>query len=241
MMRWPTFRIAGVVYIALAVLSAVIGWSIPAFEEWTEGDQSRPSPLVPRFMIGFAVTAVAIWILLPFLPISDHREESESGRLPIVFSLKSMLIAIVPVSVGMFFVTAFPFPASAVLCGLAFVLYGWNLYRYPGLRLALISLLACMIMPYLWLIGYDELDRLLPDVIWMTCAFPGFYPGMMIGSLLGQHHDNAWWITVLTTATELVVGIGLIHLGPKPAIAWLVLVMVMSIFGSMTFLLMCLM
>jgi hypothetical protein len=126
----------------------------------------------------------------------------------------------------------FPMVVSGSLCAIAFcyVVRFWILYRHYRWQTA--ALLACMCLPFVWIIAYDELDNLLPAILWMASGLPAFFPACLIGSLIGQNSHDVMWLSVLLTGAEIVIGIWIIRLGPRRTIAYLVFVLLMSTFGS---------
>ena len=128
---------------------------------------------------------------------------------------------------------------SGLACAAAFTYLIAFGIRNPSHRLAASALFACMILPYAWVIGYDELDRLLPTFFVMIGGMPAFIPAVLLGQLLGNHFQESQWLAFLLTALELVIGIWMIRLGPKRTIAYLLVVMLVSVVGSLGFYMMC--
>jgi hypothetical protein len=93
--------------------------------------------------------------------------------------------------------------------------------------------------PVTGVVRYDELDRILPTVVWMTAGLPTFYPAALIGGILGQHFQDSQWIVLLLTAAELAMGTWLIRRSPKRTIAYSLFVMLMSAIGSLAFYQLC--
>ena len=55
---------------------------------------------------------------------------------------------------------------------------------------------------------------------------------MIIGRWVGQHGEELFWLSTLLTSAEIVIGVWMIRLGPRRTIAYLVLVLLISTFGS---------
>ena len=126
----------------------------------------------------------------------------------------------------------FPMAVSGVLCAIAFchVVRFWILYQHYRWQTA--ALLACMCLPYFWIIAFEELDEVFPAILWIVSGMPAFFPTCLIGYLVGQNSHDVMWLAVLLTGVEMVVGTWIIPLGPRRTIAYLVLVLLMSMFGS---------
>ncbi|WP_144054752.1 hypothetical protein [Rhodopirellula europaea] len=106
-------------------------------------------------------------------------------------------------------------------------------------RLPATALLACMILPYAWVVRHEELDRILPALISMFPGMPTFYPAAIVGGWFGQPFHDSGWIAMLLTTAELAVGIWLIRLGPKRTIAFSLLAMLTAAIGSLAFYQLC--
>ncbi|TWU08053.1 hypothetical protein [Stieleria varia] len=98
-----------------------------------------------------------------------------------------------------------------------------------------------MMFPYAWIVGYDELDRLLPTLFWAFIGLPAFFPALFVNQLLGQHPADSSWPLLLLTSIELSMGMWLIHLGPKRTIVFLMGVTLTSAMGSLVFYQLCIM
>lgn len=89
-----------------------------------------------------------------------------------------------------------------------------------------------MCLPFVWLIAHNELDSFLKAILWVASTLPAFFPACLIGYLVGQNSHDVMWLSVLLTGVQIVIGTWIIRLGPKRTIAYLVLVLLMSTFGS---------
>ncbi|WP_442510436.1 hypothetical protein SH528x_002057 [Novipirellula sp. SH528] len=101
------------------------------------------------------------------------------------------------------------------------------------------ALVGCMILPYAWVVGYDELDRILPTLAVLVAGMPSFLPAVLISQLFGQHFQESQWLAFRLTALELAFGIWVIRFGPKRTIAYFLLFMQISAVGSLGFYMMC--
>ena len=107
--------------------------------------------------------------------------------------------------------------------------------QYPQHRLAASALVACMILPFAWIAGYNEVVRMFPGVLTMMGAFPTFFPTIWVGRLFGIRLIESPGVGFLLTALELAFGLSLIRLGPKKTIAYLLLVLLVSFISSLFF------
>ncbi len=64
-------------------------------------------------------------------------------------------------------------------------------------------------------------------------GLPAFLPVVFLARSLGKHPDKFIWLAFPLTAIEIASGIWLIRTGPRRTTAYFVLVMLLSIYGSM--------
>lgn len=226
-------------YCLLIGFSLAAGWCIPAFYDWTDSDQSRPSALLWQVPAGLAVVSVVLCGLLPWLPIPPPQTQLEH-RAELRFGTQTLLIATALIAIAIPLGIAFPLAVSGLVCAAAFGFLIWQAVRDPACRLPSITLCACMILPFAWVVGYEELDRLLPALPMFLAAMPTFILGGWIGQILGQHHQEVLWVAYLLTSIEILVGAWLIRGGPKRTMVYLLFVMQMSLLNSLVFLQLCL-
>jgi heme A synthase len=215
-------------------VSLLVGWLIPGFYAWTDSDQSRPSPLLWKVPLSSAIGSVAFCLALPWLPITI-KPSYDTARLQMRFSLRTLLMLTTGVAVAIVLLAKFPLAVSGIVCGGAFAHLIAFCVRNPQHRMASAALLACMALPYAWVVGYKELGRILPDLAVMFAGMPAFVPAALIGRLFEQNMHDTPWLAFLLTALELVIGIWMIRLGLKRTIAYLLLVMQLSVLGSLFF------
>jgi len=219
-------------------MSLCIGWFIPAFYEWTDSDQSRPSPLLWQMPLGAAIAVGLLTAALPWLPILKVKTAQEV-RVSLRFQLRTLLGITTAVAVVLTGFMQSPLVASYVVSAatLVYFLVFFVLNREQRLQAA--TLIACMMFPYAWIIAYDELGNMLSDVLRMATGLPAFLPGMYLNLLLQQGVDSIW-LCVLLSAIELGIGIWMLKLGPKRTLSYLLLVILTSSMGSLIFHALCL-
>jgi len=220
------------------VASLLVGWFIPGFYASTDSDQSRPSSLLWKVPLWSAIASATFGMALPWLPITS-KSASDTPRTPMRFSVRTLLMTTAGVAVVIPLLAKFPLVVSGIVCAGVFAYFIAFCVRNPQHRMAGSALVACMIMPYAWVVGYDELDRVLPNLAIMIAGMPAFIPAAMLSQLFGQQFLESQWLMFLLTALELGVGIWMIRLGPKRTIAYSLLVMQVSAVGSLGFYMMC--
>jgi hypothetical protein len=213
-------------------VSLLIGWSIPNFYIWTDSDQSRPSPLLWQVPLGLAILSLGLCVALPWLPIA-RKSSLDSPRQQLRFSLRGLLLTTTVAAVAIPLLAKFPLVVSGIVCAGSFAYFIAFCVRNPQHRLAASALVASMTLPYAWLVGYQELERVLPELLIMFAGLPAFVPAALLARLFGQNMQHTLWLAFLLTSLEMVIGIWMIRLGPKLTIAYFLLVMQLSALGSL--------
>lgn len=219
-------------------VSLLVGWFIPGFYAWTDSDQSRPSPLLWKVPLWSAIASAAFCVALPWLPIGT-KPSGDAPHKPMRFSVRTLLMITAAAAVAIPLFAKFPLVLSGIACVGSYAFLIWFCVRNPQHRMAALALMACLILPYAWVVGYDELDRILPTLAVMIAGMPAFLPAAFLSQMFGQHFQESQWLAFLLTAVELLLGIWMIGLGPKRTIAYLLLVMLISGVGSLGFYMMC--
>ena len=214
--------------------SLLVGWFIPRFYIWTDSDQSRPSPLLWQVPLGSIVVSMAFCVVLPWLPIANQTSNKTSQQR-LLFSIRTLLLITAMVAVAIVLLAKFPLLVSGIVTAGAFMYLIAFCVSNPQHRLEASALVASMSLPYVWIVGYDELGRILPDLLVMLAGLPSFLPAALLGRLFNQNMHDAFWLALLLTALEMVIGIWMIRLGPKRTIAYLLLVLHVSALGSLGF------
>lgn len=230
--------------IALAIGSVLAGWLMSEFYDWTGADQSRPAPVVGWIALGIAVADVVLILGLYILHLYSRQkpgDPSKKNALQYVprrggipqFSLSQLLGAVTVIALllvigrlGSTLVVAWVAFASALAWAI------WIGIRNAQTRLRIALILWLQYTPFLWLIrkpgrwiDYLELFGMLP-------AFPTFFPSIYLNALFQIHFQSGHWIGILFTALSLAIGTWLACLGRKRTLAFALVTMTFSIFGS---------
>ncbi len=173
---------------------------------------------------------VIVWAALPWLPIANDSNHQTQPNWP-QFTIRTLLALTAGVAIVMIGLKKFPLAVSSSLAAVTFGYLIWFWWRNRQYRLQAASLLSCLCLPYLWIITYDELDNV-NDVLMWVAGLPAILPAALISHYFGQRFSDAIWLAILMTAIELMIGMGMIRLGPRWAIAFLLLILLVSTFGS---------
>ncbi len=217
--------------IALTLTSAICGWFVPAFYDWTGADQSRPSPLMWQVPLAITSGALLFSITLPWIPIKGWAKVEGSGQSQ--FKLRSVMLLMSGVAIAIAIGKWFPAVLAIFCLTLALLATIRAAILYPERRFAIVAMFACMILPFAWVLGYRELDNLLPSIVWMSVGLPGFFLSLLINSFIGTSPHESYWLAMLITATQIGIGLWVIRIGPKLAIAYILFMMFSSLMGSL--------
>lgn len=213
------------------VASLVLGWLIPGFYAWTGSDQSRPSPLIWQFALGMTIIGCVICLLLPWLPIpTEAQEETHASNQR--YTLKNLLVLTTVMAIVIVALMKSAMVVSCLLCGAAFLNYAWLVVIRPQLRWQATALLSCMCLPFVWIIEYGEIFNIWKGLLGIAAGLPMLLPSAWLASWFGTNFHSAPWTSILLTGLELLVGTWVIRLGTKPAIAFLVFALLVSVFSS---------
>lgn len=227
-----------IAFVTLIAVSMMVGLSMPAFYEWTDSDQSRPSPLLWKVPVWSAIAVSLCCCVLPWLPIVTPQEPTRPTS-NFRFGLRTLLVLTAVVAIAIPSLAKFPIVAAGIICGLAFANFIRVGVKEPNTRLPATALLACMILPYAWVVRYEELDRIQSHFLWMIATWPTFFPVVYLGGIFGQPFRDSPWLAMLLTAIEVAVGTWFICLGPKRTIAYSQVVLLISAMGSLVFYQLC--
>ncbi|TWU01595.1 hypothetical protein Pla100_13300 [Neorhodopirellula pilleata] len=185
-----------------------------------------------------ATASIGFCCVLPWVPIgSTYPDPTPTNRIR--FGVRTLLIATTFIAVAIPLLATFPLATSGMICAAALIHSIIFAVKNSPHRLATVGLLACMLLPFSWVVHYEEFDRILPAIPSLFASMPTLVPGALIGHLVGQSIHDSPWIAQLLTAVELLAGAGIIRLGPKRTIAYLLLVMQVSLLGSLAFYQLC--
>jgi hypothetical protein len=121
------------------------------------------------------------------------------------------------------------FGVVAYLGSLAYAVHFWIVFR--PFRERLLTLLACMYLPFAWVVSHDTLPRSF-EVLWLAGGLPALLPTGLISSLMHRHPEQMGGLGAVLTSLELVGGLWIIRLGRRRAIAYHLFALDLSTFAS---------
>ncbi len=74
----------------------------------------------------------------------------------------------------------------------------------------------------------------MPSVLWLSAGMPGIFM-LTVFSLFGANPLQSGWFAILITLAQIAIGLWLIRVGPRPAITYLLFLMLSSLMGSLIF------
>jgi hypothetical protein len=221
---------ASSILIGLILVGGICGWSIPEFYDWTGADQSRPAPLMWQVPLGVSLVGLFLCVSLPWIPVTGWAEELPQRSLQ--FQLKTLLIVTGAVAVAIATGTQFPVAVANACVVLALLAALWLTLHQRQWRLPIVALLTCLFMPFIWLLGYEELTNI-RSILPMAAGLPNLLPAAFMGYLLGWNLHEGGWVSIVITAIQITVGLGLIRLGTKRTVAFLLVSLLSSLMSSL--------
>ncbi len=228
----PPSRLRQALYGSLIVVSLIVGLSVPAFYDWTGADQSKPPDRGYGVLIGLAVCAGVVCLVLPWLPLPAVPElrHGRIGRPQ--FSLRAIMIATTLLAISLAGAVAVK-GGALVLCGglfgLSIAYAAWLAIPSKSARLPLITWAACTCLPFIWLVTWRQ-----SSLRWWTFALcPNGLSSVIAGYLWGVHPTDLAWVSLLAASLELWIAIGMMRSGPKWTLAYFVILLVYMSVGSL--------
>ena len=232
--------LAKVVYFPGLLLGCFIfGWMIPTFYEWTDSNQGRPTPVLVQAAWSLVSIGILSWFLIPWLPIrataaSDSQvatAQEQSNRFQ--FNLRWLFVITTIVAIAIAGISNGPVAFCILLWVVAFVGASLMVSKELSWKWQLGALLACMYFPFAWVLVWKTFRNASWTLLIGVIGLPALLPGATVAGLFGKHPDQFIWLYILLTAVEIAIGFWLIRTGPRRTTAYLVLVMLLSIYGSM--------
>lgn len=232
----------GVMGTSLGILggAALIGFFIPAYYDWSGADQSRPSPWIPAaigtlFAFSLLVSLGLLWGHskgLVWLSASEQRLRLKRPWDGFTMACVALVIAVALAALKLAsFAVIWSF--IALLCVLAWCVY--HAWLYPRLRWPMLALVFGCGLSFLWiLVGKYSQDGN-PGVLLFLPGAPMLLPAGYTGMLLGVNLHEVVWLANIYMALVYALGVGLMHIGQKRAIAFTLFMIVISIASSFGF------
>jgi hypothetical protein len=225
-------KLAKTVFFPLFVLGCFIfGWMIPNFYDWSGANQSRSSPAFDEAtwsLLGFGVLS---WLFIPWLPMKEP--SLDDAKKPFQFNLRMLLAVTTIVAIGIASATHFTIAFCISLWVIAFVATSRMVAKDLTWRRQLAALLACMYFPYVWTLFPGTFKGLSWTIVFNAVGLPTFFPTFFLCGFFGTRSEEMVWLWILLTLVEVAIGAWLIRTGARRTITYFVVVMLMSIYGSM--------
>ncbi len=222
----------------LVVAIMAIGLLVPKLYDWSGADQSRPSPeaeLTFHVAAGFVVAAI---LALPWLPIKTGVDASDaidpdSPAKPFQFNVLTLLLLISAIAVLIAGMINSRLVTVVLLIATSLAFCMWMVAHRLSVKWQMLSLLSCMYLPWIWVLFDDDFDSLKSEFAFVFIGIPSFAPSMILSRMVfDQRLEHSAWLLFVLTAAEFGIGLALIWLGPKRAVAWQMLVLLCSLIGS---------
>ncbi len=222
----------------LMAAAIICGWLLPEFYDWSGEDQSRAAPVVRWIaLVLLLFDAVAIgWLV--WSHVRERRttlKEDPSSHVSLahhVFGIRHILIATSVIAVIVTAERMFKLPLANGLT-LALVAYAtWLAYRWPARRWEIVALLVCMWAPFLWVFRWPEFKSNMVEVLMMLPGVPMLLPAAFFNRLIGIDMIGDLTTTGLFSMFQLALGLWIVNVGSKPAIAYSLAAFTISLVSS---------
>jgi hypothetical protein len=219
----------------------VVGWMIPTFYDWTGADQSYSTPAFDQMIWSLVGCGGLAWLVIPWLPLKKAPTRQSLGEKAspqttpkrFQFNLHALLV-LTTIAAVLFAVIASHFVAVCILIWVVgFVAGVGMIVRHTSWKWQFSALLACMYFPFAWVFTSSAFNQMNVELLLGAVGLPSFVPTVFIGRLLDTRAQEILWLWVLMVAIELVIGFCMTQIGPRCTTAYFVLVMLMSIYGSL--------
>lgn len=213
----------------LILLSATLGLSVHPFYDWTGADQSRPVAMLWQIPLAISAALGIFCIALRWIPI---KRGVEFARQPLQFNLRFLLLTTGVIALLLATGIHYPnvFAGIVILAAVLMLIRSW--WRSPSQRWSISALLAAMYLPYAGIL-FNLNAGMHSYFIWFACA-PALLPTVIASRFLPQIARDSTGLVMATlfTGLEIAIGLTLIHLGPKRGFVFVVIALVVSLFGA---------
>jgi hypothetical protein len=231
------------VFPLLVCVSLSLGFQVPLFYNWSGTQQSDAPPIVGYAFAGFLIACCVSLLVLPLLP--ELKREAPVCS-PLIRPPRFVIAVIIPgmMIVGlvsyrdaiMFIIgaTSFIYPLlCAVQLGMTSRLLRWRI----------VSLYSCLYLPFIWVFTNDVFQgalkqgflRGLLGFLPFLAGAPALLCSLFLGRFIGQQQAFAMLSAVVVAGLEVLLGLWIIQLGARRAIAYLVLLLAVSVITSFGF------
>ena len=212
---------------------------IPTLYDWTDSNQGRAAPVLVQAAWSLVSIGILSWFLIPWLPIKaaaardSQVATAQEQSNPFQFNLRWLFITTTIIAILIAGISNGPVAFYMLLWVVAVVGASLMVSKELSWKWQLGALLACMYFPFAWVLVWKTFRNASWTLLIGVIGLPALLPGATVAGLFGKHPDQFIWLYILLTAVEIAIGFWLIRTGPRRTTAYLVLVMLLSIYGSM--------
>lgn len=227
----------------------IVGWMIPTFYDWSGADQSYSTLAFDQMYWSLIAFGCLTWFVIPCLPMEDAVNEDTLAEDPpeekasfernpkrFQFNLYSLMVVttILAILLALLAHQSVVLRLSILIWVVAFVSVVRMIVKDLPWKWQFSALLACMYFPYVWVLTERAFKNASWELLCSAIGLPCFVPVVFIGRFVfGTRAENMVWLWILMVVVEAAIGFCLIRKLPRCSIAYFVLVMLMSIYGSM--------
>ena len=229
---WTT--VVRCVFPLLVCASLSLGFQIPWFYDWSGAQQSHTPPIVGYVFAGFLIACCASLLALPLLPKLPHEDPIRNPLIQVFRYPQVAIIAAIIIVWPLFYsnlalaliAAAFLYP---VVCAV-------NLGMIcPSVRSPIASLYSCLYLPFIWVFANDVVQGAIKqgsfEIVSIILGAPALLCSLSIGRCFGQQHGMEP-IGIVIVSMEVFLGLYLIQVGARRAIAYLIMLQALSVTSS---------
>ncbi len=218
----------------LIAIAVAWGWWLPEFYDWSGEDQSRAAPVVRWIALGIlALDAVAIgWLLWRHCKEPGPKVENTTWDR---FGIRHILVATALVAIVVTAQRMIELPLMNGLVLASVVCAVWIAIKQPSVRGSIATMLVCLGAPFLWVLRWPEFHKNILEMFLLIPGLPMLLPALWSSQLLGWNKMGETTLPGLYTLIELTLGLWIVRFGPKPALAYSLIVLTASLVNSFVF------
>lgn len=181
--------------------------------------------------LGAAIIAFMGCLGLRWLPLAE--QISEKRNRSIQFGTRTILLLTVVVAIDGAVGLRWKSLGGILLacCAFGFAIYT-AIHNRPA-RIAILTLIACMFLPFNWLFTSGMSSNFSFESISSIGLLPALFPTLLLGAAIGTHPENLTWVAFLLAAVEVVAGVWVSRINLKLAICYCVAATLVSLMGSL--------
>jgi len=148
------------------------------------------------------------------------------------FNLRTMIVVTSLIAIVIAGLAGFGLVTIVWVITLSIFFSAWFVMHDLSKRWKLTALLGCMYFPYAWVLLPGTIRKFGSEHILPALGLPMFVPSILLGRLFDYRGEDQIFPLLALTLIEFAIGVWLIRLGTRRAVAWIIAVLFVSFLGS---------